>query len=69
MGVFNQNFQLLKLIIVSLFARISFVNIYSIKGSFDTYQLKQKTRKYFDFKPLSDKFIMQIILYSAAFAS
>ena len=69
MGVFNKNFQLLKLIIVSLFARISFVNIYSIKGSFDTYQLKQKNRKYFDFKPLSDKFIMQIILYSAAFAS
>ena len=69
MGVFNQNFQLLKLIIVSLFARISFVNIYSIKRGFDTYRPKQKNRKYFDFKPLSDKFIMKIILYSAAFAS
>ena len=69
MGVFNQNFQLLKLIIVSLFARISFVNIYSIRRSSDTYRLKRKNRKYFDFKPLSDKFFMQIILYSAAFAS
>ena len=54
---------------IDLFARISFVNIDGIKGGFDTYQPKRKNRKNFDFKPLSDKFFMQIILYSAAFAS
>ena len=67
--VFHLKFLLIKLILVRLFARISFVNIDGIKGGFDTYRPKRKNRKNFDFKPLSDKFFMQIILYSAAFAS